>query len=268
MAKDANPKHPWLYVAGYKDSVIAIYDLGKFGVPQIGAIVDGIQGPAGLALDASGSLYVANYTGADVTIYAPQAKVPMLTLAQGLDVPTGVAVDTNGDVYVTNRGGSPSIQVYAQGQTSPYATITSNLIQLPNQVLFDSSRNLYMDDDDTGVAKMPLGSQQPASLNLQGLNEPSGIALDSKGYLFVTNLGNQEMLEYAPGSTAPARQLNLGRYVNFLSSGTVNRRDYIFAPESTEDALDIMRVNAGKPLLVLPVVEDPYGVAYKPAGVP
>jgi serine/threonine-protein kinase len=190
MARDAHPRHPWLYVSGINNNVVDIYDLAKFAVPQIGEITKGLNHPGGISLDGAGNLYVANQGGGTVTIYAPGETLPSLTLSQGLTEPVDSAIDANGDVYVSNRATTPSIVVYPQGQTVPSATITSSLIQIPTAVIFDATGNLYFADNNTGVSEMAAGTQQLVSLGLQQDLPASGLALDPlTGDLFVSGPG-------------------------------------------------------------------------------
>jgi DNA-binding beta-propeller fold protein YncE len=91
MARDANPAHPWPYVASFagnfsdpKNSVVSIYDIGKVGFPNIGSITQGLDRPVGIVLDPGGTLYVTNITDGTVTIYPLGAVQPSLTLSDGL----------------------------------------------------------------------------------------------------------------------------------------------------------------------------------------
>jgi 6-phosphogluconolactonase (cycloisomerase 2 family) len=96
----------------------------------------GLSGPWGVALDASGKIYVVNNFGSSVTVYAanPSGTVdeaPLATIAgnnTGLDGPTGVAVDASGKIYVVNNT-SATVTIYAANPSgtlneAPLATIT------------------------------------------------------------------------------------------------------------------------------------------------
>ncbi len=52
---DVDYKHPWLYVSGYSNSVVCVYDLAKAGFPQIGTITYGVSSPAGVTVDKGGN---------------------------------------------------------------------------------------------------------------------------------------------------------------------------------------------------------------------
>jgi DNA-binding beta-propeller fold protein YncE len=146
MARDADPQHAWLYVSSYlgfgqgrgQQNAVSIFDVEKPGTPLIGRITSGLNAPTGIALDAEGNLYVPNYYGGDVTIYAPRAKEPSLTLSERLNDPasvatlglqgilesSGVAVDAlNGNLFVANldsgNGGGSAVNVYPSGSLNP-----------------------------------------------------------------------------------------------------------------------------------------------------
>jgi hypothetical protein len=278
MAPDANPKHAWMYVASGTASVIGIYDvMGPFGPRKIGEITQGLNRPSGLAVDAQGTLYAANYDngnpGGTVAIYPAGATSPSLTLSEGLSVPLDVAVDASGDVYVVNRGSVPGIVVFPPGATTPSATITGSLIQIPAQVIFDAAGDLYFSDNVTGVSEIPYGSQQPVSLNLQGPGTTGGIALDpTNGNLFVSYIhGPNEVLVYAPGQQQPTRKLSANFQACFLASGAIRNREYIFVPDCgvTGDVL-VFKHNAETPVTTwtFSAAGGACCIAFKPAGVP
>jgi DNA-binding beta-propeller fold protein YncE len=265
MARDANARHPWLYVSGINNNVVDIYDLAKFAVPQIGEITKGLNHPGGISLDRAGNLYVANQGGGTVTIYAPGQTFPSLTLAQGLTEPVDSAIDANGDVYVSNRATTPSIVVYPQGQTVPSATITSSLIQIPTAVIFDATGNLYFADNNTGVSEMVAGTQQLVSLGLQQDLPASGLALDPlTGDLFVSGPGITQV--YAPGKVDPLR--HMGFSPDYLAVGVVHGVEYIFGG-LTGDDVAIYRHNRNRQYAVFASgAQYVVGSAFKPADVP
>jgi hypothetical protein len=188
IAPDADTKHPWLYVNSPQNNVIVIYDLQKVGIPQIGQITDGLDHPTAMMIDSSGTLYVTNYYGGTVSIYAAGSTQPTLTLSSGLSVPNGVALDASGNLYVSNKSTPPNVVVFPPGQTTPSETISDPLIQNPGELVFDAAGNLYLADSNTGISELSQGSQHFTSLNLQGLSSFDGaVAIDPlDGNLFVS----------------------------------------------------------------------------------
>jgi DNA-binding beta-propeller fold protein YncE len=278
MDRNANPAHPWMYVASGQTNVVTIYELKRLGPRRIGQITDGLLDASGLALDGQGTLYVANWNlgnpGGSVTIYPVGATRPSLTLTQGLSIPMDVAVDANGDVFVLNRGSNPSIVVYPPGQTTPSETITSDLIRIPTQGVFDPSGDFFFGDNVTGVSELPYGSQQPVSLGLQGLNVTSGVALDPvTGNLFVSTVHDDyRVYVYAPGSRQPTYALENTVGACTLASGQTGAHLDIFVPSCGSDGtVQVFKSTSKKLRTAWAFSQDEDGataLAFKPAGMP
>ncbi|HYB91935.1 MAG TPA: NHL repeat-containing protein, partial [Candidatus Binataceae bacterium] len=143
----------------------------------------GLSWPYGIARDSSGNLYVANELAPSLTVYARSASgnaAPTATIAgsnTGLTNPTGIALDSSGNIYEADAGsitgGNDSVNVYAagsNGNVTPAATITGT---------------------STGLAN------------------PTGIALDSSGNIYVPNSnsvwgGTDSITVYPAGSNGNA----------------------------------------------------------------
>jgi 6-phosphogluconolactonase (cycloisomerase 2 family) len=126
-----------IYVANAPDGpgdgggIITVYAAGTSGnIAPIQTIVGsntGLGQPEGIAVDAGGNVYVANYRADSVTVFAASANgdvAPIQTISgssTGLRNPTGVAVDSEKRIYVTN---SPAfVTVYAAGANGDVAPI-------------------------------------------------------------------------------------------------------------------------------------------------
>ena len=121
----AKAKKPILYVADNANNQIAVFHVNKVKSPQpYRVITSGIRGPQGITTDKAGNLYVANFIGDTVTIYAPGAGTPKATLSNGINAPTDVHVDAFGNVYVSNSPGFGSqsfIDEFPPGSSAPSA---------------------------------------------------------------------------------------------------------------------------------------------------
>ena len=80
--------------------------------------------PTGLAVDSSGSLYVANQLSSKVLVFDKNfAAQPQLTITAGLNQPISLAIDPapvfaqKGTLYVGNIGGAARITTYTLGGT-------------------------------------------------------------------------------------------------------------------------------------------------------
>lgn len=93
-----------------------------------------LSSPDGVALDVTGTLYVANFPAHSVTVYAPGAtgnvsplktlrvQQPVLLDLETAGNPVGLALDATGTLYVANLA-AHSITVYAPGATGNMAPL-------------------------------------------------------------------------------------------------------------------------------------------------
>ena len=132
--------------------------------------------PAGISVDSSGFIWVADYTLSAVTQLSPAGLVTNTTQKTGgLASPNGIAIDGAGTVWVTNYNGH-SISGFAGSNTSSPTTPIAG---------------------DLG-----FGSDM-------GLSTPYDLAVDASGNLWVTNFGNNTLTEFV-GLASPVRTPLLG----------------------------------------------------------
>lgn len=187
-------------------------DIRRGFLPPIGQL-SGVSDPAQMAVDAQGTLYVANAqidaSGAgEIAEYPRGTTSPSHTLTTGLNTTTGVAVDSTGTLYASNKY-LGSIVVFPKGKSAPSKTIKKNLSG-PDGLTVDTAGDLFIADSSAkDVLKLTRGSSTPQSLHLKGLERPVGIAVDRHGNLYVSNyLGaSSDVGVYAQGSTTPSRTI-------------------------------------------------------------
>jgi sugar lactone lactonase YvrE len=215
--------------------------------------------PNGIAIDASGNLYVAdsgNYTIRKIT---PNGGVSTLAGLAGqfgntdgtgsaarFGTPTGVAVDASGNVFVTDSSskdirkitpagvvttlaGTPGVIGSADG-TGPAAQFDAL-----NGIAIDANGNLFVTDANNtirmitsaGVVTTLAGMPDVAgSANGTGaaalFSGPAGIAVDSSGNLFVADSANDTIrVRYAAPDAPPTISTEpVGQSVALYSSAT------------------------------------------------
>lgn len=171
--------------------------------------------PRGVALDASGNLYVADQSNSRV-----------------LEYDTPLTTNTTADL-VFGQGGS-----FSSG-TCNNGGLSASSLCFPTSVALDASGNLYVADGgnhrvleyDTPLATdttADLAFGQGGAFNSSTCNSggrsanslcsPAGVALDVAGNLYVADFDNNRVLEYdAPLATDTTADLVFGQGGNFTS---------------------------------------------------
>ena len=185
---------------------------------------------SGVALDASGNVYIAdtdNHTirkmtpGGVVTTVAGLAGTPGSNEGIGPDArfnnPSGVAVDASGNIFVADSGNhtirmvTPSRVVVTIAGTalnsgSNDGTRNGAKFNFPTGVALDGSGNIYVADQNNNTIRKvtPAGvvttlagsaSSGPGSSDGTGsaaqFDSPTGVAVDSAGNVYVADTDNQ-----------------------------------------------------------------------------
>ena len=181
----------------------------------------GLINPIGMAFDSSGNLWVANptvigsatndrlvsFTPAQLT--AGGSQTPDKTITSGsFSDPVGLAFDTAGNLWVSNANSASSslvrftaAQLTAGGSQTPNRIVSSTSFARPSQIAFDANGNLWVanqnGNDIQGLvisftaAQLDAGSSQSPTVSLTGsaLTQPTGLAFDKGGNLWVFRLG-------------------------------------------------------------------------------
>jgi len=217
--------HSALYVSAGSGAVNVFYDGNLNGASPNVQITQSINGVEGVAVDAAGTLYVANYFGNNVTEYpagSTSASLPSVTISNGIFQPHGVAVDAAGTLYVANDppGSFGTVTEYLAGSTSPSVTLgnSSGIIDGPYGVAVDAAKTLYVGNpglNGTGantVQEYAAGSTSPSVTITSGVSTPYGLAVDAAGTLYVANASGI-VNEYLAGSTS--QSVTIGNGLHF-----------------------------------------------------
>jgi hypothetical protein len=180
--------------------------------------------PSGVAVDASGSVYIADAGNSRVRKVTPDGTITTLagdgtygysgdggpaTAAQ-LQWPTGVGVDAAGDVYIADSDAN------ALRRVTPGGAITTVAVGSGWSVAVDAAGNAYTavpsgnvvfriapDGKTTVVAGVYeagySGDGGPATS--AQLNNPWGVALDAAGSIYIADAGNHRVRKVAVDGT-------------------------------------------------------------------
>jgi trimeric autotransporter adhesin len=168
--------------------------------------------PAGVAVDSSGNLYIADRdnnrirrVSTDGTIVTVAGTGVSGNLGDGaaasqaqLNAPSSVSVDSAGNLYIADTGNQRVRKVTPDGLIA--AATNLGLIS-PVYAIPDSAGNVYIADAGAGkILKAASNDGVPATV-LTGLASPRGLALDQSGNLYFTEAGAARVSRLAPNGT-------------------------------------------------------------------
>jgi hypothetical protein len=202
-----------------------------FSPSTLSSLGGGFASPAGVAVDASGNVYVADPSAVPTSPVMVVKEVPpgcvssacVKVLGGGFLNPTGVAVDGAGNVYVADTFNSAVKKMPAGCSTFSCTTMLGGGFSYPAGVAVDGSGNVYVADaDNNAVKKVPAGCSSSACVATLGggFYNPGRVAPDDSGNVYVADTHNNAVKEIPSGCTLATCVKTLGGGFN-LPTGVV-----------------------------------------------
>jgi sugar lactone lactonase YvrE len=206
-----DPRTSEVYVSDRLSGTIYIYD--EDGAFQRELVLPeprpGWQ-PMGMTFDADGNLYVTDFSGPFQKVLVIDRDLRVVrTLGEGLNLnfPNGIAVAKDGTIYVTdsNNGRLVTFDADGKGTVRIGRGAGQGNLGLPRGLAIDESDRIFtVDTTAQGVLiyRTPSADDQQVgylgSFGVQGIADgqfgfPSGIALDSRGRVYVADTFNNRV---------------------------------------------------------------------------
>jgi uncharacterized protein (TIGR03437 family) len=246
------------------------------GTSRVGFTGDGgpassaqLNNPQGVAVDASGAVYIADSANNRVRVVSPAgiittfagdgtvgyADADAATDGQ-LHTPTGLAIDKSGNLYIADSGNSVVRQVSTTGAITTVAgssavgyfgdggPATSAYLVGPLDVAVDGSGDLFIADTGNAVIRKvtPDGNiNTVAGSNIVGfsgdggkatsaeLNQPRGVAVDSSGNIYIAEYGDSRIRNVSNGTISTIAGTGV---IGFSGDGSQSAKAQLASPWS------------------------------------
>jgi len=213
-------------------------------------------GITGLATDAQGDLYVATLTGGYAYQKAPFSGSSSTEVWVLMAEDTGIALDGSGNVYLEDMYGS---LVTERTPTGAVSTIPSASMSIPMGVAVNAAGSVFVDSTVTSdILQIEAGGT--ATVAVPDVEDPSEMAFDGAGTMYVLDNGNQVLVipVSGPASTLTFSASDLGG-IAVDAAGDVFATDYLHR---------VLEIPAGGTQVTVPVtgLNGADGVAVDAAG--
>lgn len=247
VADSANHKIRKITPAGV---VSTLAGLGTAGFENGASTVARFYFPSGVAVDASGNVYVADTNSQRIKKITPSGVVSTFAgsgavgagdytgVSATFNFPRGIAIDASGNLYVGDVDSNKIRKINTAGRVSTLAgntssgdvdgsTVTARFAR-PSELAIDASGAVYVADRDnskikkispTGVVTTLSGGITDGDVR-ESFSSPSGVGVDSSGNVYVADAGNGKVYKINPSYTVTPK-LPEGLYLD-SSTGVIS----------------------------------------------
>jgi streptogramin lyase len=227
--------------------------------PSQTTIGTGLNHPDGVAVDASGNVYIAD-TRNNRVIEVPANGGPQFTVGSGFQYPQGVALDSHGNLYVADSNNNRVVEVNLRtGQQTTVATGLDN----PTSVAIDPAGNVYIANTNSGQVLELRANTSSTTVVASALVAPFGVGVDLKGDLFIADSGDNSVRELPVGG---GPQASLGTGLNFPTGVAVDLAGDVFIANYGANQVIELPAGGGPQTTIGTGFQAPQGVAVSAQG--
>lgn len=225
------------------------------------------RSPWGLAVDATGTIYVADTGNRTIRKITPDGNVTTIAGAPGRSgsvdgpglearfmAPISVAVSPAGDIYVADLAGDTIRKIAPDGLVSTFAGLSGVAgnedgrgynahFRNPLSIAVDSHGTLYVADQSNWRVRKISPLADVTTLP-QRFSDPHGVAVDSAGNVYVADTGTNALWKITPSGKAS----RFGGILFNPQSVAVDSSGMVYATDSA----GIHRISAGGAAMLLP----------------
>jgi len=227
----------WNNVAAFTNGAPADLVIGQPDPYSIACNSGGTSGsslcnPSGVAVDAVGNLYVADagnnrvleynapFAGCDNSFPCVGGSANMVFGQGGIFTSAGCNSDTGGGNPTANDLCSPyGVAVDAAGDLYVADTINNRVLEYNTPLTNGTTANMVF-GQGTSLTGFDSADCNNSGVSASSLCNPSGVAVDASGDLYVADNGNSRVLEYnTPLTTGASAKMVFGQGGSFSSIG-------------------------------------------------
>ncbi|GCE43572.1 Serine/threonine protein kinase [Rhodococcus wratislaviensis] len=219
----------------------------------------GLASPQGVAVDANGTVFVADSKNNRVLELASGVTTQTVLPFSGLDDPLAVAVDARGNVYVADTGNNRVLELVA-GSATP-TTLPFSGLDEPLGVSVSDGGDVYVaDGGNNRVLKLVAGSSTPTVLPFTGLSRPTDVTVSDTGDVVVPDSRNHRVLELTAGASTPATlPFNDGHAPNAVAVSDAG--DVLLTTLDSNDVFELESGSSAPTTLPFTGLDRPAGIA-------
>jgi len=225
-----------------------------------------LNNPRGIAIDASGNIYVTNSGNNTISKYnAGGTYLGTFGTGATLSLPKDLVFDSSGNAYVLNLGATPGTgSVFKYNSAGAYQSTVLSGLNYALGITIDKSDNIYIADQGaTTVKKYSTAGALLLSLPTTNLNVPLGVAVDASGNIYVLNNGWGNVTKYNSAGTFQSIFLN-----GFASAQAITidgAGNFYISDNATTNTVYVY--SSGGTLLTTKAINDPQGIVVDSKGV-